>query len=117
MKLKWNWDCSGMSRITPVTLRSLLSLSTTSVRPMMSVLLKSRRAALSSITMERGLLRAVLGSPAIMQCEYLKDRRVGKSEVMFEDVVVALPHQQITRVAEPDHLPDLRIGSDERGAK
>ena len=36
---------------------------------------------------------------------------------MFEDVVVALPHQQSARVAEPHHLLDLRIGSDERGAE
>ena len=51
------------------------------------------------------------------QREDLEDRRVGKGEVMFEDVVVALPHQQVARVAEPDHLLDLRIGSDERGAE
>jgi len=36
---------------------------------------------------------------------------------MFEDVVVALSYQQVARVAEPDHLLDLRIGSDERGAE
>jgi len=51
------------------------------------------------------------------QCEDLEDRRVGKGEVMFEDVVVALPHQQIASVAEPDHLLDLWIGTDERGAE
>ena len=51
------------------------------------------------------------------QREDLEDRRVGKGEVMFEDVVVALPHQQVARIAEPDHLLDLRIGSDERGAE
>ncbi len=45
------------------------------------------------------------------QREDLEDRRVGKGEVMFEDVVVALPYQQVARVAEPDHLLDLRIGS------
>jgi len=36
---------------------------------------------------------------------------------MVEDVVVALPHQLVTRVSEPDHLLDLRKGSDERGAE
>ena len=36
---------------------------------------------------------------------------------MFEDVVVALSYQQVARVAEPDHLLDLRIGSDECGAE
>ena len=36
---------------------------------------------------------------------------------MFEDVLVALPNQEVARVAEPDHLPDLRIRSDERGAE
>jgi hypothetical protein len=51
------------------------------------------------------------------QREDLEDRRVGKGEVMFEDVVVALPHQQVARVAKPDHLPDLRIRSDERGTE
>gem|GEM_PF-2637568 len=51
------------------------------------------------------------------QREDLEDRRVGKGEMMFEDVLVALPHQQVARVAEPDHLLDLRIGSDERGAE
>jgi len=51
------------------------------------------------------------------QREDLEDRRVGKGEVMVEDVVVAFPHQQVARVAEPDHLLDLRIGSDERGAE
>ena len=49
--------------------------------------------------------------------EDLEDRRVGKGEVMFEDVVVALPYQQVARVAEPDHLLDLRIGTDDRGAE
>jgi len=51
------------------------------------------------------------------QSEDLEDRRVGKGEVMFEDVVVALPYQQGARVAEPDHLLDSRIGSDEGGAE
>ena len=51
------------------------------------------------------------------QREDLEDRRVGKGEVMFEDVVVALPHQQVARVAKPDHLLDLRIRSDQRGAE
>jgi len=51
------------------------------------------------------------------QCEDLEDRRVGKGEVMVEDMVVALPHQQVARVAKPDHLLDLRIGSDERGTE
>ncbi len=51
------------------------------------------------------------------QSEYLEDRRVGEGEVMVEDVIVALPRQQVARVAEPDHLPDIRIGSDERGAE
>ena len=51
------------------------------------------------------------------QREDLEDRRVGESEVVVEDVVIALPHQQVARVAEPDHLPDLRIGSDESGAE
>ena len=36
---------------------------------------------------------------------------------MLEDVVVTLSHQQVARVAEPDHLLDLWIGSDERGAE
>ena len=51
------------------------------------------------------------------QRENLEDRRVGKGEAMFEDVVVALPHQQVARVAQPDHLLDLRIRSDELGAE
>ena len=51
------------------------------------------------------------------QREDLEDRRVGKDEVMFEDVVVALPHQEVARVAESDHLLDLGIGSDEGGAE
>src|SRR5579863_7007665 len=51
------------------------------------------------------------------QGEDLEDRRVGEGEVMFEDVVVALPHQHVARVAETDHLLDLRIGSDKRGAE
>src|SRR6185295_10144271 len=51
------------------------------------------------------------------QRENFEDCRVGKDEVMFEDMVVALPHQQVARIAEPDHLLDLRIGSDEPGAK
>jgi len=51
------------------------------------------------------------------QREDLEDRRVGKGEVMFEDMVVALPHQQVARVSEPDHLLNLRIGSDESGAE
>ncbi len=51
------------------------------------------------------------------QREDFKHRRVGKDEVMFEDVVITLPHQQVARVAEPDHLLDLRIGSDERRAE
>ena len=51
------------------------------------------------------------------QGEDLEDRRVGEGKVMVEDVIVALPHQQVAYVAEPDHLPDFRIGSDERGAK
>ena len=36
---------------------------------------------------------------------------------MVEDMVVALPHQQVARVAEPDHLLDLRIGSYESRAE
>src|SRR5690349_23875108 len=36
--------------------------------------------------------------------EDLEDRRVGEGEVMVEDLVVALPHQLVTRVAEPNHL-------------
>ena len=51
------------------------------------------------------------------QGEDLEDRRVGEGEVMLDDVVVALPHQLVARVAESDHLRDLRIGSDERGAE
>ena len=51
------------------------------------------------------------------QGEDLEDRRVGEGEVMLDDVVVALPHQQVARVAEPDHLLDLRIGSDQSGAE
>ena len=51
------------------------------------------------------------------QGEDLEDRRVGKGEVMVDDVVVALPHQQVARVVESDHLLDLRIGSDECGAE
>jgi len=45
----------------------------------------------------------------------LEDRRVGEGEALVDDVVVALPHQQAARVAEPGHLPDLRIGTDESG--
>jgi len=51
------------------------------------------------------------------QGEDLEDRRIGESEMMVEDVVVALPHQLVARVAEPDHLLDLRIGSDQRGTE
>jgi len=51
------------------------------------------------------------------QGEDLEDRRVGEDETMVEDVAVTLPHQQVARIAEPDHLPDLRIGSDESGAE
>ena len=51
------------------------------------------------------------------QGEDLEDRRVGEYEVMVEDVVVALSHQLVARVAESDHLLDLRIGSDESGAE
>ena len=51
------------------------------------------------------------------QGEDLEDRRVGEGKVMVEYVVVALPHQQVAHVAEPDHLLDLRIGSDESGAE
>ena len=51
------------------------------------------------------------------QGEDLEDRRVGEGEVMVEDVVVALSHQQVARVAESDHLLDLRIGSDEGRAE
>ncbi len=51
------------------------------------------------------------------QREDLEDRGVGKDEVMIENVIVALPHQHVARVAKSDHLPDLRIGSDERGAE
>ncbi len=51
------------------------------------------------------------------QGEDLEDRRVGEGEVMVEDVVVALSHLQVARVAESDHLLDLRIGSDESGAE
>ena len=36
---------------------------------------------------------------------------------MVEDVVVALPHQQVAGVAEPDHLLNLRISSDESWAE
>jgi len=49
--------------------------------------------------------------------ENLEDRGVGEDEVMLKDVVVALSHQLVARVAESDHLLDLRIGSDERGAE
>ena len=51
------------------------------------------------------------------QGEDLEDRRVGEDEVMLEDVVVALPHQLVARLAKPDHLLDLWIGSNERGAE
>ena len=51
------------------------------------------------------------------QREDLEDRRVGEGEAMVEDVVVTLPYQQVTRVAESDHLLDLRIGSDQSGAE
>jgi len=51
------------------------------------------------------------------QGEDLEDRRVGEGEVMFEDVVIANPYKLVARVAESDHLPDLRIGSDEGGAE
>jgi len=51
------------------------------------------------------------------QGEDLEDGRVGKDKVMVEDVIVALPHQQAARVAEPDHLLDLRIRSDQSGAE
>jgi len=51
------------------------------------------------------------------QREDLEDRRVGEGKMMVEYVVVAFPHQKIARVAEPNHLLDLWIGSDESGAK
>jgi len=51
------------------------------------------------------------------QGEDLEDRRIGEGEVMVEDVVIALPHEQVARVAEPHHLLDLWIGSDESGAE
>jgi len=51
------------------------------------------------------------------QGEDLEDRRVGEGAVMVEDIIVALPHQLVARVAEPDHLLDLRIGSNECGAE
>lgn len=51
------------------------------------------------------------------QSEDLEDRRVGEGEVMVEDVVVALSHQYVARIAEPDHLLNIRIGSDQRGAE
>jgi len=51
------------------------------------------------------------------QREDLEDRRVGEGEVMVEDVVIALPYQQVARVTKPHHLLDLRIGSDESGAE
>ena len=51
------------------------------------------------------------------QGEDLKDRRVGEDEVMLKDVVVALSHQLVAGVAEPNHLLDLRIRSDKRGAE
>jgi len=51
------------------------------------------------------------------QGEDPEDRRVGEGEVMVEDVVVTLSHQQVARVAESNHLLDLRIGSDKRGAE
>lgn len=51
------------------------------------------------------------------QGEDLEDRRVCEGKVMFDDVVVALPHQQVSRVAEPDHLFDPRIGSNKSGAE
>jgi len=66
-------------------------------------------------------MRAVKGRIGVAgdhgQREDLEDRRVGEGELMLEDMVVALPHQQVARVAEPDHLLDLRIGSDESGAE
>jgi hypothetical protein len=37
--------------------------------------------------------------------------------VMLKNVVAALPHQLVARVAKPDHLLDLRIESDQSGAK
>src|SRR5579859_1849578 len=51
------------------------------------------------------------------QGEDLEDRRVGEGKAMVEDVVVALPYQLVARVAESDHLLDLRIGGDESGAE
>ena len=51
------------------------------------------------------------------QGEDLEDRRVGEGKVMVEDMVVALPYQQVAHVAKPDHLLDLRIGSSESGAE
>jgi len=51
------------------------------------------------------------------QGEDLEDRRVGEGEPMVEDVIVPLPHQLVARVAEPDHLLDLRIRSDESRAE
>lgn len=51
------------------------------------------------------------------QSEDLEDRRVGEGKVMVEDMVVALPHQQVAGVAKPDHLLDLRIVGDEGGAE
>jgi len=65
-------------------------------------------------------MRVVKGSIGVAgdhgQGEDLEDRRVGEGEVMLEDMVVPLPHQLVARASEPDHLLDLRIGSDERGA-
>jgi len=51
------------------------------------------------------------------QSEDLEDRRVGEDEVMFEHMVVAFSHQLVARIAEPDHLLDLRIGSNDSGAE
>src|SRR5689334_19270694 len=36
---------------------------------------------------------------------------------MVKDAVVALPYEQVARVAEPNHLLDLRICSDESRAE
>ena len=66
-------------------------------------------------------LRVVEGGMGVAgdhgQGEDLEDRGVGEGKVMVEYVVVALPHQQVAQVAEPDHLLDLRIRSDESRAE
>ena len=62
---------------------------------------------------------AVLGSPLIRgRSEDLEDRGVGEDEVMLQECGRCPSLTKlVAQVAEPDHLLDLWIGSNERGAE